>query len=70
MRFRSAGRLGPEQVGRRVSVRVRDDDGSARDIIGILEALDPHAATIARENGARESVRLERIIAAREVRAR
>lgn len=68
MRFRSAGRLHPDLVGRRVTVRLRDDDGRARDILGVLTDLGDTTATVAREDGTAEGFALARVIAAREIR--
>ena len=65
MRYRSAGRLGPDAVGRRVTVRRRLPEGGASDTVGVLVALDERHATVRNAAGADVVIAVEEIVAAR-----
>ena len=65
MRFRSASRLEPAHVGRRVTVRRRLPDGSKSDVIGILEALRPGALVVRRADDELVRIPLADVVATR-----
>lgn len=67
MRYRSANRLEPGHVGKRVTVRRRLPEGGTSDTIGILEALDSVGLRIRRDNGEIVEIAIPDIVAARVV---
>lgn len=68
MRFRPADAIGPEHVGRRVTVRRRLPDGTASDLLGTLESCDEGTVSVRRRDGALVRVARNEIVAARVVR--
>lgn len=69
MPYRSADRLGPEHVGRRVTVRRRLAEGGVGDVVGVLESLDDEAVSVRRRDGTLVRVARGDVVAARVVRA-
>lgn len=69
MRFRSADRLDPSHVGRRVTVRRRLPGGALSDVVGVLEELDDVTVAIRDRTGALVRVARTEVVAARVVRA-
>ncbi len=67
MRFRSAGRLSERDVGRRVTVRRRNPDGTASDVLGTLRALGPDAVTVERADGTAVTIPVAEVVAARAI---
>lgn len=65
MRFRSADRLTADAIGRRVTVRRRLPDGMASDVVGTLDALDEHTATVRDKHGTQVTIPRGEIIASR-----
>lgn len=51
MNYRSAGKLTPDALGHRVTVRRRLDSGGASDTVGTLTAIDPTSVTVRDKNG-------------------
>lgn len=65
MRYRSAGSLGPEAVGHRVTVRRRLPDGAASDVVGTLESIDDDAVIVRNRSGDAVRVARAEIVASR-----
>ena len=59
-----------EDVGSRVTVRVRLDDGALSDVLGVLEGCDDTAFEIRVRTGALRRVARETVVAAKVVPAR
>ncbi|MBX6372302.1 MAG: GNAT family N-acetyltransferase [Acidothermus sp.] len=57
----------PENVGARVSLRYRRDDGGLADVVGELLAVDVDHLRLVRSDGRVETLPLERVLAARSV---
>jgi hypothetical protein len=64
-RYRSVDELGPEHVGRRVTVRRRLPDGMLGDVIGVLEKLDDKELVILDRRGHRNTISIGDMVAAR-----
>jgi hypothetical protein len=67
MRFRSADRLEPDHIGKRVTVRRLLPDGSKSDVIGILESLAPGEIVLRRADGEAVHIDPASVVAARVV---
>ena len=65
MRYRSAGRLSPADIGKRVTVRHRLAEGGSADVIGTLEGLDGEHVTVRRADGDPVTIPVAQIVAAR-----
>lgn len=65
MRFRSAGALTVDAIGRRVTVRRRLADGMASDVVGTLEAVDATSVTVRDKHGASVTIQRSEIVASR-----
>lgn len=70
MRYRSAGKLLPEHVGRRVTVRRSLQDGSKTDIVGELLSITEEQVTVRNRRGDPETVPLSEVVAARVIEPR
>ena len=70
MRFRSAGELTAESIGRRVTVRRRLADGMASDVVGTLEAVDASSVTVRDKHGASVVIPRAEIVASRVIERR
>lgn len=67
MRFRSAGQIGPEHVGRRVTVRRALPEGGYSDVLGVCEQADADAVTVRNKDGEAIVISRSQIVAARVV---
>ncbi|MFD6951954.1 hypothetical protein A6A08_10505 [Nocardiopsis sp. TSRI0078] len=66
MRGRLVHRISPEDIGRRVSVRIRLPEGGFTDIVGVVESWDDGVLTVRRRDGSAVEV-VESAIAASRV---
>ncbi|OOC55438.1 MULTISPECIES: putative acetyltransferase [Nocardiopsis] len=66
MRGRLVHRITPEDVGRRVSVRIRLPEGGFTDIVGVVESWDDGVLTVRRRDGSAAEV-VESAVAASRV---
>lgn len=64
MRYGSADELRPDDVGARVTIRHRLDDGTRADVIGILDAFGP-VLRVRTRDGTVAEIAAERVIAVR-----
>ena len=67
MRFRSVGQIGPEHLGRRVTVRRALAEGGYSDVVGICEQADADSVTVRNKKGEAITVRRGDIVASRVV---
>ena len=67
MRFRSADQIGPEHVGRRVTVRRTLPEGGYSDVVGVCEQADADSVTIRNKHGEAITVGRGEIVASRVV---
>lgn len=69
MRARLAVRIGPADVGNRVTIRARyhGPDAAVFDVVGTLLAWDEGTLTIARRDGSNSTVAQDDLLAARVV---
>lgn len=58
-------RITPEDVGKRVSVRIRIPDGRFTDIVGVLEAWTDEVLLLRRRDGSSAEVTESTIVASR-----
>jgi hypothetical protein len=67
LKYRSVDQIGPQHLGRRVTVRRTLPDGGYSDVIGVCENADASSITVRSKNG--ESIVIARsdIVAARVV---
>jgi len=67
VKYRSANQIGPQHLGRRVTVRRTLPEGGYSDVIGVCEQADASSVTVRNKKG--ESIVIERseIVAARVV---
>jgi ribosome maturation factor RimP len=67
MKYRSADQIGPEHIGRRVTVRRKLAEGGYSDVLGVCEQADATSVTVRNKEG--EAIVIERseIVAARVV---
>ncbi len=63
--YRSAGRLGPEHVGARVTVRRHLAEGGLGDVVGVLEAIDAREVVVRDRRGDRVVIAIADITATR-----
>ena len=67
MRMASAGSLSPQDIGRRVTIRSREPDGAARDVIGELLSLDEEQLRVRDARGDEVAIPTASVVAARVV---
>ncbi|WP_150239352.1 putative acetyltransferase [Nocardiopsis quinghaiensis] len=67
MRGRLVHRISPEDVGRRVSVRIRLPEGGFTDIVGVVESWDDGVLTVRRRDGSVAEVGESTVAASRVV---
>ena len=67
MRFRSAGQIGPEHVGRRITIRRTLPEGGSSDVVGVCEQIDADSVTVRNKKGEAVVIRRDQIVAARVV---
>lgn len=65
MRYRAVDEIGPEHVGRRVTVRRALPDGSYSDTVGVCEAVEAASVKIRNRRGELVVIERSRIVAAR-----
>ena len=64
---RYAATLGPADVGERVVVRRRLDEGGLGDLLGLLERWDDEAVEVVDRHGTRHVVRRDDVVAGKRV---
>lgn len=69
MRFAYRIAVGCEDLGRRVTVRVRTDDGALSDVLGVLEGCDDATFQIRDRTGRLRNVQRAAVVAAKVVPA-
>ena len=69
MRYRSADQIGPEHVGRRVTVRRKLSEGGYSDVIGVCEQVDASSVTVRNKQGESIVIGRAEIVAARVINA-
>ncbi|GAB2492370.1 putative acetyltransferase [Nocardiopsis aegyptia] len=67
MRGRLVHRIVPDDVGQRVSVRIRLPEGGFTDIVGVVESWADHVLTLRRRDGSSVEVAESDIAASRVV---
>jgi hypothetical protein len=67
VKYRSVDQIGPEHLGRRVTVRRTLPDGGYSDVIGVCEHTDASTITIRNKNGESIVIARSEIVAARVV---
>jgi hypothetical protein len=67
VRFRYAMKVGCEDVGRRVTVRVRLSSGTLGDVLGVLERCDEHTFEIRNQTGKLRRISRSDVVAAKVV---
>lgn len=67
MRYRYRVRIGPGDVGRRVTVRYRTPDGQASDVVGILEEWGSASLVVRDRRGELVRLALSDLLAAKAV---
>jgi hypothetical protein len=67
VRFRSVDQIGPEHVGRRVTVRRTLPEGGYSDVVGVCEQADPDSVTVRNKKGEAITIRRGDIVASRVV---
>ena len=67
MRFRYAVKVGCEDIGRRVTVRVRLSSGTLGDVLGVLERCDEHTFEIRDRTGKLRRIARSDVVAAKVV---
>lgn len=58
-------RISPEDVGKRVTVRIRLAEGGFTDVIGVVESWEQGALTLRRRDGSLAEVAEDSIVASR-----
>jgi hypothetical protein len=67
VRFRSVDQIGPEHLGRRVTVRRVLSEGGYSDVVGVCEQADAESVTVRNKKGEAITVRRSDIVASRVV---
>ena len=67
MKYRSAGQIGPEHIGRRVTVRRALPEGGYADVLGVCEQADADSVTVRNKEGEAIVIERSQIAAARVV---
>jgi 8-oxo-dGTP pyrophosphatase MutT (NUDIX family) len=67
LRARHVHRVGPADVGQRVSVRVATPDGGARDVVGRLVSADETLLLVVSRDGQLETIEVAHVLASRVV---
>ena len=67
MKYRSADQIGPEHVGRRVTVRRVLSEGGYSDVLGVCEEADTDSVTVRNKDGEAIVIARSEITAARVV---
>jgi hypothetical protein len=67
LKYRSVDQIGPEHLGRRVTVRRTLPEGGYADLIGVCEQADASSVTIRNKNGEAIVIARSEIVAARVV---
>ena len=67
MKYRSVGQIGPEHIGRRVTVRRTLAEGGYSDVLGVCEQADADSVTVRNKQGEAVVIERSQIVAARVV---
>jgi hypothetical protein len=67
LKYRSVDQIGPEHLGRRVTVRRTLPEGGYSDVIGVCEQADTSSITIRNKDGETIVIARSEIVAARVV---
>jgi hypothetical protein len=67
VRFRSVDQIGPEHLGRRVTVRRALPEGGYSDVVGVCEQAEADSVTVRNKKGEAITIRRGDIVASRVV---